>query len=457
MTRWLWARAAAVVLACGTFTVAQSPAPLATTPAPAPREGDIFTFRTAGQPERKVKITRVTPFADGDALADVEDLATGAKYTIPAKVLMASARSVARVPEKVSATPPSFSKHADPNGWPKKPTNPSHVKPTGFPTSLPTPTPTKGTQSPFAQRAVPTSPKSPATTGSSMLHGVGASQPPLPMPSTVTYPTGNGPPMPESPRIAPVPELPPPPVLTGPSEPKVLLAPVTRDTNPIAPPTLSGPIAPGRIAEPTLEFPIQPPSLVPGGIIPPLATEKPETVTVPAPTVAPAPTPAPSPPIVVPAPSPAPSPPIVEVIPQPLPVNVQAIPIIQMDLVSPPPAPVSIVPIGLSGAAAEQMIEETTPVLRDLTQALRPTVRERAATTLAEGRYGWRTEVKAELARAAAHDPATSVRAHCIRLLSKLGYHETAYLDQLATWAESDSIRVREAAREALAKLTVRN
>ncbi len=425
MTRWLCARGIAIVLACGTFTVAQSPAPT-------PQVGDIFTFRTAGQPERKVKIVRIAPFSDGESLADVEDVASGAKYTIPAKVLMASARTVARVPERVSATPP---RPAESNGWPKTPK--SNVKQAGFPTSLPTPMPAKGTPSPFEQRTITSTPKPSATTGTTMLHGLGSALPPMPKPLTVTYPSYDGLPVPrlattDVPLIAPIPD--------GPIVPKVPLAPVDPDTlPPMAPPTSGALILPGAIAEPTVEFPIQPPSLVPGGVNPSLVPEAPTTADPP-----------------VPAPvAPALPNPIVEVVPRPLPIATQ--PMVRIETLPPLPAPVTIVPVGLMGAAANQMIDETTPLLHDLTQALRPSVRERAATALAEGRYGWRTEVKAELARSAANDPATSVRAHCIQLLSKLGYHDSAYLDQLAGWAESDSVRVREAARAAMAKLGPRN
>lgn len=102
------------------------------------------------------------------------------------------------------------------------------------------------------------------------------------------------------------------------------------------------------------------------------------------------------------------------------------------------------------------MALETDPYLRDLVGALRPSVREEAATALAEGRYGWRPEIQAHLARAAAEDPAPSVRAHCIRLLSKLGFHESDYRTQLESWAATAEPQLRKAARDALARLTVK-
>ena len=103
------------------------------------------------------------------------------------------------------------------------------------------------------------------------------------------------------------------------------------------------------------------------------------------------------------------------------------------------------------------MADETGPYLRDLFAALRPSVRERAATALAECRYGSRPEVKAQLAKAATSDPSPDVRAHCVKLLSKLGYHESRYLDELAGWAESGPSPLQQAARDALARLAAKN
>jgi hypothetical protein len=105
---------------------------------------------------------------------------------------------------------------------------------------------------------------------------------------------------------------------------------------------------------------------------------------------------------------------------------------------------------------SDQMDDEIRPYLHDLKTALRPTVRERAASALAEGRYGWKPEVKAILFRVAQEDPAASVRAHCIWLLSRLGYHESEYVDFLDAVATSGPPSVQQAARLALVKLTPR-
>jgi hypothetical protein len=103
-----------------------------------------------------------------------------------------------------------------------------------------------------------------------------------------------------------------------------------------------------------------------------------------------------------------------------------------------------------------RMHREIAPWVADLTTAARPSVRMDAATALAEGRYGWRNEVKAYLAKAAATDPAAIVRAHCISLLSKLGYAEPEYRSSLAVWAGDKNPDVSVAATVALARLEPR-
>ncbi len=104
------------------------------------------------------------------------------------------------------------------------------------------------------------------------------------------------------------------------------------------------------------------------------------------------------------------------------------------------------------------MADEIQPFVHNLFTAMRPSIRERGATALAECRFGSKPEVKAIIARAALLDPAPNVRATCIKLLSTLGYHETTYLDFLdACCSDSGHPQVKQAAIDALAKLTSRN
>jgi hypothetical protein len=103
-----------------------------------------------------------------------------------------------------------------------------------------------------------------------------------------------------------------------------------------------------------------------------------------------------------------------------------------------------------------RMYREIGPWVADLTRAVRPSVRMDAATALAEGRYGWRDEVKAYLARSAADDPAAVVRAHCISLLTQLGYATGEYRSYLASRATDPNTDVRVAAAIGLARLEPR-
>jgi hypothetical protein len=236
----------------------------------APREGDVVVFRTSGQPERRLKVLRVSAFPDGESLADVQDEATGDRFTLPGKVLAAAGRI--RNPE--------------------------------------------------------------------------------PKPEPVQVPVAAKPPVPES----------------------TIVRVRMREW---APPVV---------------------------ILPASANLPADDATT--------------------APEPSQPPPVPQAQPQP--------------------------------SAEAQMFAEIKPLVADLHTALRPTVREDAATGLAEGRYGSRPEVKATLAYAAMTDPAPSVRAHCIRCLSALGYQHPVYVEFLRACAGSGSGEVQTAAAAALAKLTPR-
>jgi hypothetical protein len=301
----------------------------------------VIALRTAGQPERKVKVLRVTRPDGGELLADLQDLATGARYTVPARMLTARPRT----PTPTSA---GNALHHNPTRWNKA---------TPPPAARPRPAPPATTQKFVATK--PPAPPQPAP----------KAERPAPTPPLAAKP-------------APAPAAAPPaePARTPPAiaKPPVTPLPYERPLPlPVAPPPLTA-------LRPATEFaPTSAPEVRPTGLLDP--------------------------------------PPVT------------------------PPAP------------ADPMADETGPYLRDLFEALRPSVRERAATALAECRYGWRPEVKAQLAKAAAADPSPAVRAHCVRLLSKLGYHESRYLDELAGWAESGPPSLRQAARDALARLAVKN
>ena len=117
-----------------------------------------------------------------------------------------------------------------------------------------------------------------------------------------------------------------------------------------------------------------------------------------------------------------------------------------------PPQQLGIRP--MSRAGITQMRQEIGPQLYDMVHALRPSLRQRAVSVVANGRYNWRPEVQQLIAKVAIEDPAPEVRAHCIATLSKLGYHDRDYLTHLAAWAESDLTNdVQQAAHSAYSKL----
>jgi hypothetical protein len=325
----VWVKAVAAVGASAAFAAGQPPSPQVSVTPPAlalppgaadgPQEGVVITVRTTGQRERKVRVVRKIRTDAGELLADLHDLTTGARYTVPVEVLAAMARPLPRTASSppVTAQAPARWKPAS-GGQPSGPTATSYN-----PFPRPTSVPREGR--PPVKTALPP-------------HGLS---------------TG----------------VSPGPAVQRPSPPTVKSSAVQLDTPPSAP---------------ALVNKVRPATLV---------TD---------------------------------------------------------------PVPFHLVP-GPQAAAGDPMAEETGPYLRELFGALRPSIREWAATALAEGRYGSRTEVKAQLAKAAAEDPCPDVRAHCVRLLARLGYHEPRYVGDLAAWAESGPSPVKIAARDALTGLAAKD
>ena len=117
MTRWV--KAFVLGLACVAVAVGQSPpshlpdvpkSPSGATDGP--RVGDVIALQTSGQPDRKVKVLGVTR-SGGEPLADLQDLATSARYTVPVRMLTPAPR-----PVRSAAT-------SRPTGWAPPPTLPS--------------------------------------------------------------------------------------------------------------------------------------------------------------------------------------------------------------------------------------------------------------------------------------------------------------------------------------------
>ncbi len=428
MTRWVWAKTVAATLACAGFAAGQSPTrvsvtpPVPTSPPEArdgPREGDVIVLRTAGQPERRVKVVRVTTPAGGEAVADLQDQATGARYTVPARMLTAKPRA--------NAPPARPGPLANRTQW----------NATGSPTPRPKPlyAPAPATpQKPLYAAAAPRSPARVAPTP----------KPPAPAPVPKVAAA--------SPPPAPKAEYPahPAPVIPPVSALKALEAAPARPEKP-APQATGARSGRPAVSEQTpsasaeAAIPRQTARSVTASPIPMATTalpvarasdrESPHSLTASATPLPPA-RPLAPPPLLTPRPA----------------VAVPAVqPVALLD-----PVPLHLAP-PVPVASTDPMAEEIGPYLRDLFGALRPAVRERAASALAECRYCSRPEVKTQLAKAAADDASPDVRAHCVRMLSRLGYHESRYLDDLAGWAESGAPPVKQAAREALARMAVKN
>ncbi len=496
MARWIgWG---ALALAWATVAAGQTPAP-APAASGGPRVGEVMTFRTSGQPDRRVRITRVVGTPDTDGLADVEDLGTGAKYAVPLKVAAMMARaSFADAPAAPAAAAPTLKPgsasplpsvaHTLPrvpppaaeNGWPRNATPPpvapaavaAKPRPASVPANrpaelraaLPPPTTVRNamradTPPPAAAPAAAPTPV-PAFTLSRAKF-----DPPVPPPAPARRPAVSVEPSETVVAYRAV----PPTVAVEADETRVVAASATRPPDPSAtrPPQVAvAPPEPSGIRSPQVA--VAPPEYV----VVPVLEYSPATVPPPV-AAAPVAVAAVTPPMVVAADPPTPDrygPPPVTPLAEPRAATdapVAAPP----PAVAPPPALVPPVVVEASrvvpAAPAEvavrtqgipaQMLEEVQPFVNDLFQALRPSSRERAATALAEGRYGGRAEVKATLARAALIDPAPSVRAHCITQLARLGYHESSYVGYLDACAESGHDLVKKAATDALARLVSRN
>lgn len=321
----------------------------------------VLVQKTAGQPDRKLKLIKMLDGADGDRLAEVQDVASGIRYQLPAAALAGMTRAT-----------------ADPTPAAKPPSSGGK-----FPTSLPTPT--AGGFSPFTSRPLPS-----------------ARPAPPPRPSGLDTPLTAmvGGPRPLTPGEALT--LPTPTRATAPVQPASVAALLRQkyDADKSAPPVVEPP--------PLFAVP-PPPPLAPVVALPTLAAVKPFA-----------------------APQPMPAPP-----PEP---SAQAV---GFSLAVPPPA----------AWPADPLSAEIEPYARDLRTALRPSVRERAASYLANCRHASRPEVKQLLAQTAATDPAPAVQAHCVRILSGLGYHAREHVEFLEVSLGSDHTGLRQAAAAALGKL----
>ena len=75
MTRWVWKSTVASVAACAGLAAGQAPRPPAADP-------NVMVIRTAGQPDRRVRVLKSERLPDGKVLTEVKDLDSGEIYTL---------------------------------------------------------------------------------------------------------------------------------------------------------------------------------------------------------------------------------------------------------------------------------------------------------------------------------------------------------------------------------------
>jgi hypothetical protein len=553
MSRWVrqWAMLAGV--ACGGVATAQStrtPAMLAAGLAPAPnlapatKSGkaqvetpgtqtraqapaeSIVVMRTAGQPERRLRVMKVSNFSDGDSLAEVQDADTGQTFSIPGRVLSALKKSQ---PTQTTQQPQPSMANATPRSAPELEPEPRAVPerantvpvaqplPSNQPYSVASPQPKveftpPPPDAPALAPAVPVSLPEPIVGRAPAVVKLTPAPAQAPVPAQVVFKP--------APVVAPAPAVTVAPASTAP-----ILAPVRTNATPWRATT-----------EPT-PAPVQ--QVLPVAAVQPASTQyfehrsdsrdvwsavnvKPAVDLKPVPTsvnkLPPVPPPirtlksaatsdslpvlsgdtssslfpeppiyrgqAPDPQVGLVVPWPAPPGPRIRSIgtqviwkargyaeanaPQSasyraqLPDSTLGYVHMRTEAQTPQAPPVRlfaepILPVGYNQqyrrSVEQQVLEETRQHVYYLYSSVRPSIRQDAASALAEGRHASRAEIKQVLANAAANDPAPIVRAHCIRLLSSLGYHETGYVKHLRNCENNGHVVERVSAALALERL----
>lgn len=523
MTRWLL-RAAAVTTGWAAVAPAQplTPAALAgtrTTPAPAVRaaapeeSAPLILMRTAGQPDRTLKVLKRSTFPDGEGLVDVQDVASGQRFTLPAKLAdrlpRAGAAPASPAAPTVAAAP------SVPRNYPPPPVPPPQaavaVPPPAYvpPAQLPLlPSPALPPPIPASAPPVPVPSAAPEWKAIEPAPASVAARPvPAPVPVAPTLIPVASPAVP--PAAAPTPA---PQPLTPPAKPAdrwKLIQPVTppaakpseesglvirgqmpaslggrrtaftkpsgfashgrppADAPGTLPPVVRSPVAARPLTEPSSPRGVRSSLPLPPAVVPRAPVVEPPPV--PRNEIATDRRPAPMPivprmPVAVTPPAPVPTPPAepgFARVTVPSPVEFP-----------PPSAPGDTRPaswerphptVVMERADAEEglrraVLHELRPLEDEMATALRPSVRMTAARNLADLRYAARPEVKAVLARSAMTDPSAAVRVACVRALSQLGYTDAEYLTFLEATAGGDTPdALRLAAGEALRRLRPRD
>lgn len=87
--------------------------------------------------------------------------------------------------------------------------------------------------------------------------------------------------------------------------------------------------------------------------------------------------------------------------------------------------------------------ERIVTLAEKLKNELRPSAREMAAESLAEGAGAESAAVRSPLLTAAANDPSANVRATCVRCLAKIGVRDNAFSAMIANGKLDPDVRVR--------------
>jgi hypothetical protein len=394
--------------------------------AQAPADAELLVMRTAGQPDRRIQVLKVSQYPDGQSVADLLDVESGQRFTVPGRMVAGLRRAAgAAPPTPAAAVPPPAPK---PAAFAPPPIQPAAAVQAALPVAAPLVSSRPVTGPPTASRVeLPVAKAAPPGA---------AAAPPVATSASAWRSIGDG-----LPRPAPAPPAPPAP-------PPAPAAAVKRDLwNAVGQPPVGPP--PAAPAVPAGPHPVPSPT-APGF----------------APTLSPA----------------APPPPVEPVIRGQAPEStygyrrlqfhpaagseppVRGFPVRPADVPAPQPGVPRVqeerAPLGQASFAfpvrpplEQQLQDDTKQAVFDLYMAVRPTVREEAASVLAGGRFASRPEVKQVLAKAALADPAACVRAHCIRLLDQLGYHDPEYVSHLREYSAGGPPAVQTAAAAALANL----
>ncbi|MCZ2343832.1 MAG: hypothetical protein LC104_18845 [Bacteroidales bacterium] len=487
-----WARTGTIVasMVWSGFVSAQAPNPMASaegqaahsTPATKDglRDGEVLVLNSAGQPTRRLQVLKISSIPNGPTLVDVKDLESGGIYTLPAQAL-AAARRVAAHSHEVASKPADASADVPPQpaSHPATPVSQTPVAqtPNSYPVNTPVTSitgsasvpPRPATYPATDMAAVPlAAPHTPMASPSAAVASPAprASLPAAFMRNPVSVQTMGGWPRMERAAAQSQPQhqlgvAQPQTVASTPVHSTARALPrfntnsmMNRNPTPLMPPQMASPEQVTRNVTPAVTYHPMPiwqqqrfhrTAMHTAAASP--ASPPAETASEPMTTTASVPA------MRIPSERIAPSTIAVASAPAPVrePTAMTQATIQQASLSVPTRVERTIV-----ANVDSRMVVELQPWVNDLAQAIRPSVRETAASALAGGRYGSRREVKATLAQAAMTDPADSVQAHCIRLLSGLGYHETQYLNFLRATAYSGKPEARTAATIALARLAPR-